>query len=127
MQPEQRNILRLIFCNLGIGAAQDDWNDTARFVVAAFRADVARAGATAEVAALVDELCVRSAEFAALWRDNEVRVYGGGTKRLRHPAAGLIELEYSGFVVEGRPDLGLIVYQPVSTTDADRIRSLVEA
>jgi hypothetical protein len=37
----------------------------------------------------------------------------------------LIELEYSGFAVDGRPDLGMIVYNPVDPAVAERIRSLL--
>jgi transcriptional regulator with XRE-family HTH domain len=121
----QRNILRLIFGNLRVRAAQHDWESMARFVVGAFRADVARAGAVSEVGQLVDELCRLSPEFEALWRDNDVHAYGEGAKRLRHPILGSIELEYSAFAVDGRPDLGMIVYNPVTRSDADRIRSLV--
>jgi transcriptional regulator with XRE-family HTH domain len=122
----QRNILRLIFGNLRVRAAQHDWESMARFVVGAFRADVARAGAVSEVGQLVDELCRLSPEFEALWRDNDVHAYGEGAKRLRHPILGPIELEYSAFAVDGRPDLGMIVYNPVTRDDADRIRSLLD-
>jgi transcriptional regulator with XRE-family HTH domain len=121
----QRNILRLIFGNPRVREAQHDWESMARFVVGAFRADVARAGAVSEVGQLVDELCRLSPEFEALWRDNDVHAYGEGAKRLRHPILGPIELEYSAFAVDGRPDLGMIVYNPVARSDADRIRSLV--
>jgi len=121
----ERNILRLIFGNPRVRAAQHDWESMARFVVGAFRADVARAGAVSEVGQLVDELCRLSPEFEALWRDNDVHAYGEGAKRLRHPILGPIELEYSAFAVDGRPDLGMIVYNPVTRSDADRIRSLV--
>lgn len=124
---EQRNILRLIFCSPKIRAGQLDWEATARFVVGAFRADAIRAGAQSEVARLVDELCAQSPEFASFWRDNDVRVHGDGVKRLRHETLGLIELEYSGFAVEGRPDLGMIVYSPMTASDADRIRALINA
>ena len=44
LAPEQRNLLRLVFCDARIRAVQTDWDRVARFVVAAFRADVARAG-----------------------------------------------------------------------------------
>ncbi|WP_095093801.1 helix-turn-helix transcriptional regulator [Pseudomonas sp. Irchel 3A5] len=124
---EQRNILRLIFCSPKIRAGQLDWEATARFVVGAFRADAIRAGAQSEVARLVEELCAQSPEFASFWRDNDVRVHGDGVKRLRHETLGLIELEYSGFAVEGRPDLGMIVYSPMTKSDADRIRALIQA
>jgi transcriptional regulator with XRE-family HTH domain len=122
----QRNILRLMFCNPGARARQDDWQGVARFVVAAFRADATRAGAASEVSKLADELCTLSPDFAALWRENDVRLGGDGTKRLRHPTHGMIELEYSGFAIDGRLDLSMIVYSPVTSVDADGVRALVE-
>ena len=125
LPPQERNILRLVFGNSRIRAAQEDWDSMARFLVGAFRADAARAGAVSEVGELARELCAISPEFDALWRDNDVRVHGEGTKRLRHPTLGLIQLEYSGFAVDGRPDLGMIVYNPVVPQDAERIRSLL--
>ena len=124
LPPGQRNILRRVFCDPRVRAAQQDWDSLARFVVGAFRADAARAGAVSEVGQLVDELCRLSPEFEALWRDNDVHVHGEGIKRLRHPILGLIELEYSSFAVDGRPDLGMIVYNPVMSSVADHIRSL---
>ncbi len=124
---QQRNILRLVFGNPHIRAAQEDWESMARFVVGAFRADAARAGAVSEVGQLVAELCATSPEFEAFWRDNDVRVHGEGTKRLRHATLGAIELEYSGFAVDGRPDLGMIVYNPVDCSVAERIRSLLRS
>jgi len=129
LPPEKRNILRLIFCEPRVRAAQYDWESVARFVVAAFRADAARAGAGAapKVTALVDELCRLSPEFAALWRDNDVRHYGEGVKRLRHPIVGTIAFEYSAFAVDGRPDLGLVIYSPATPADTARIRLLISS
>jgi len=127
LPPEQRNILRLIFGDPRVREAQFDWDSVARFVVAAFRADAARAGAGAEVQALVEDLSRTSAEFARLWRENDVRHYGEGVKRLRHPVLGPIAFEYSAFAVDGRPDLGLVVYNPATAEDADNIRKLVAA
>ena len=124
--PDQRNILRLVFRVSRVRAAQPDWESVARFVVAAFRADAARAGA-ANVKALVDELCQLSPEFEAMWRDNDVRAYGEGSKQLRHPVAGLIAMEFSAFAVDGRPDLGMIVYNPATPADADKIKALLKA
>jgi hypothetical protein len=121
----QRNILRMVFGDPRVRAAQYDWESVARFVVGAFRADAARAGAVSEVSALVDELCRLSPEFAALWRDNDVHAHGEGVKRLRHPVLGPIALEYSALAVDGRPDLSMIVYNPITGADADLVRSLV--
>lgn len=127
LPPGRRNILRLIFGDPAVRAAQYDWESVARFVVAAFRADATRAGAAAEVTALVDELSRMSPEFQALWRENDVRTYGEGLKRLRHPILGEIAFEYSAFSVDGRPDLGMVVYNPATAADADRIRAHLSA
>ena len=104
-------------------AAQYDWESVARFVVGAFRVDAARAGA-AEVEPLVDELCRLSPEFKPLWRDNDVRSHGEGVKHIRHPVLGPIAFEYSAFAVDGRPDLSMVVYNPATPADAEKIRSL---
>ncbi len=127
LEPGKRNILRLMFSDPHIRATQTDWQSVARFVVAAFRADAARAGDAAHVKTLVEELCQLNPEFEAMWAENDVRSYGGGSKRIIHPQAGPIAFEYSAFAVDGRPDLGMVVYNPATPEDADRIRALMNA
>ena len=126
---EQRNILRLMFNSTRVRDKQENWESVARFVVGAFRADVARAGASdsAEVKALVAELCRTSSEFETLWQDNNVVAHGEGVKCIKHPGAGVLDLEFSSFAVEGRPELGMIVYNPASPADAECLRILIEA
>jgi transcriptional regulator with XRE-family HTH domain len=125
LSPEQRNVLRFIFLDPRVRAAQDDWEGFARFVVGAFRVDAARAGAGAEVQPLVDELCRLSSEFKAMWRDNDVRgAHGETVKRIRHPVLGPIAFEYSAFAIDGRPDLTMVVYNP-ATPEGDKIRSML--
>jgi transcriptional regulator with XRE-family HTH domain len=127
LAPNERNILRMIFADARVRAAQEDWQSVARFVVGAFRADAARAGATAEIGQFVEELSRLSPEFEALWLANDVNAYGEGLKRLHHAELGLLELEFSAFAVDGRPDLGMIVYNPVTRAEADRIRAYIES
>jgi transcriptional regulator with XRE-family HTH domain len=123
---EQRNLLRMIFVNPQARAAQYEWESAARFVVGAFKLDAARAGAAKEVEPLVDELCRLSPEFAAMWRDNEVRgVHGDAVKHMRHPVLGQIAFEYSAFSVDGRTDLIMVVYSPATQVDAEKIRSQI--
>ncbi|WP_024903358.1 helix-turn-helix transcriptional regulator [Robbsia andropogonis] len=126
LPPGQRNILQFLFRNPAVRAKQHDWESVARVVVGAFRADVARAGLASEVGKLVAELRGLSAEFDALWQDNEIlnQSEGDSIKRLQHPTLGQVELEYSAFSVDGRPDLGLIVYTPLDNGVAQRIRAL---
>jgi transcriptional regulator with XRE-family HTH domain len=125
MAREKRNILRLIFADERVRAAQDDWRNVARYVVGTFRADAARAGAGVEIRQLVDELSASSSEFRALWNDNEVMGHGEGAKRLHHPLLGSVDLEFSTFAVEGRSDLIMMVYNPVLPAMAERIQKLV--
>jgi len=127
LEPSRRNILRIIFREGRVRAGQSDWQSVARFVVAAFRADVARAGAEQEIRSLVNELCATSPDFAAMWRDNDVRAYGDGAKLLHRPQVGPIAMEYSAFAVDGRKDLGMVVYNPATPADAEKIRLLLEA
>ena len=124
LPPEQRNILRTIFLDPRVRAIQYDWESVARYVVGAFRVDAARAGAAAEVEPLVDELCRLSPEFKALWRDNDVRSHGEVVKHIRHPVLGPIAFEYSAFAVDGRPDLSMVVYNPATPADTEKISSL---
>ncbi|CAG9234586.1 putative DNA-binding protein [Paraburkholderia sabiae] len=127
LEPRDRNILRLIFLDPHVRAAQPDWPSVARFVVAAFRADVARSGAAKSIQAFVDELSEQSTEFDALWRAKDVSANEEGSKSIVHPALGLIELEYSAFAVHGRPDLSLVVYTPASDEAERRVKSLISS
>jgi transcriptional regulator with XRE-family HTH domain len=128
LAPDQRNILRRIFLDPGSRAMNADWEGVARFVVAAFRAEAVRTGVctTEQGKALVRELCGASPDFDRMWREHDVGAFGEGVKALRHPAAGLIALEYSAFAVEGRPGLGLVIYNPATPADVERVRALMD-
>jgi transcriptional regulator with XRE-family HTH domain len=123
----QRNVLRMMFRDSRVRAAQPNWQSVARYVVASFRADVARAGAARNVQSLVDELCATSPEFAAMWRDNDVQGHGDGVKVLHHPIAGPLSMEFSAFAVDGRPDLNMVIFNPAMPADADKIRVLLKS
>jgi transcriptional regulator with XRE-family HTH domain len=125
LPPEERNILRLIFSKAR--ARMPNWESDARLVVASLRADAARAGAAKEIKALVDDLSASSPDFGRMWRENDVGSHGEGTKILHHPTAGQIALEYSSFAVDGQPDLTMIVYNPATSADVERIRTLLNA
>ncbi len=126
LPPHQRNVLRIIFLDPHARAVQYDWESVARFVLGAFRVDAARAGAAAEIEPLVDELCRLSPEFRAMWRDNDVRgAHGEAVKHIRHPVLGPLAFEYSAFAVDGRTDLSMVVYNPATPADAEKIRSQI--
>lgn len=127
LRPQERNIMRLLFCSRKVQQAQEDWSKVARVVVGAFRADVTRAGTNQEALQLIDELSTVSAEFRALWADTEVAGMSEGVKRLHHPVAGIVNLEFSTFSVEGRPELGMVVFNPAKPDDVRRVQTLLLA
>lgn len=126
LEPKQRNILRLVFGEARIRARQEGWQEVARYIVGAFRADAARAGAADDIAQLVEELSEASPEFRALWTENEVAGHGEGVKVLQHPLIGRIEMDFSTFSVAGRPELTLMVYTPATPEVAERLRAYIE-
>jgi hypothetical protein len=123
--PGERNLLRRLFGKPAPHASQPDWEADMRFAVAAFRVDAARAGDCPEAAALAAEFQATSADFRRLWAENEVRSHWVGLKRLQHPIAGLLTLEYSAFSVDGGDGLSMMVFTPASPADARAIDLLL--
>ncbi|MEO1315137.1 MAG: helix-turn-helix transcriptional regulator [Pseudomonadota bacterium] len=127
LSKDDRNILRRMFLDPETRAAQEDWEGVARYLVATFRAETARAGENDRAADLLAELSAKSAEFSAMWADNDVRTTGEGVKRIRHALAGPIAFEFSSFAIDGRPDLKLLTYNPAGPDDVEKIRRLCRA
>jgi transcriptional regulator with XRE-family HTH domain len=128
LPPHQRNVLRVLFLDPGVRAVQYDWESVARHVVGAFRVDATRAGAATEVGPLVDELCRLSPEFKMMWRENELAASPVEmVKHIRHPVLGPLAFEYSAFSVDGRTDLSMVVYNPATPADMEKVRARIDA
>ena len=126
LAPSQRNILRLMFTEPPLLPRSASWPRDARVAVATFRRETERAGASDSARALVEELSASSADFAAIWRDNDVSAHGEGRKTVQH-SAGPITLEYSTFAVDGQADLALVIYTPATSEDLERVKALTAA
>jgi len=128
LPPRDRNLLRFTFLDPRAQTIHPSWDSMARFIVSAFRLDTARAGASAKASPMIDELCRRSPEFANLWQENELPSPGLNViRQFRHPHLGTLSLEHSAFAVDGRTDLLLSVYTPMSADDAARIAAAVRS
>jgi transcriptional regulator with XRE-family HTH domain len=125
MPPNERNALRRLFSSPEKRALLVDWEADARFAVAAFRIDAARAGDYSEAAALASELLATSDDFRRFWEANEMQGLASGVKRIQHPLAGPLTLEHSTFSVEGGNGLTMIVFTPASPVDAQAIAALL--
>jgi len=60
-----------------------------------------------------------------MWADGEMRTYATAQKRIDHPVAGMLALEYSSFSVDGAHGLTMIVFSPVTQKDVEAIASLL--
>lgn len=126
LPPGERNLLRLLFADPALRARSPQWESQARHVVATFRLQTSRAGATDAARVLIEEMIESSPNFAAMWNDNDVSAHGTGTKHIVHPTLGPLVLDYASFAVDGQPDLTLVIYTPATPDDAQHVRSLIE-
>jgi transcriptional regulator with XRE-family HTH domain len=120
----ERNTLRILFRE-DHRPRSPEWEANARFALAVFRTDDARAGGRPEAVALVSELQAKSADFRRLWAEQDVRSHWVGQKRISHPVAGPLGLETSAFAVDGGDGLSMVVFTPASAADALAIEGLM--
>jgi transcriptional regulator with XRE-family HTH domain len=91
-------------------AAQEfyvDWERTAKDLVAHLRSEAGRNPYDRGLSDLVGELSTRSEPFRTWWAAHNVRYHQSGTKRLRHPVVGELELAYE--VMDVSADEGLTI------------------
>ena len=78
-----------------------------------------------DLVALIGELSTRSEVFRQRWASNDVRFHRSGSKRLRHPAVGRLDLNFESLLLPSDPGLQLNVYTAApGTRDADALKLL---
>ncbi|WP_406675036.1 hypothetical protein WBK31_14605 [Nonomuraea sp. N2-4H] len=93
-QPWQRpNIARLVFLDPHTRELYADWRGKARDTVADLRLIAARYPDDPDLAELIGELTLNSAEFAALWAAHHVPACIPPTRAFRHPLVGVDDAE----------------------------------
>ncbi|MEV0030020.1 helix-turn-helix transcriptional regulator [Nocardia sp. NPDC050793] len=121
-----RNCLISFFTNARYRGMHDPWASTAPLIVAAFRADAARAPGDPEFSRVVDELTAASPEFAELWARHDVGVPGQDVKAVRHPEAGDLYFDTTTLIVADRADRYLELYNPrPGTATEQRVAQLL--
>jgi transcriptional regulator with XRE-family HTH domain len=105
-----------------IGPLRDripEWEDHAKGLVAAFRADYARYRGEPWFDELISVLLQKSPEFARWWSEPKVRGWRDGMKRFHHPVLGELAFEHSGFDLahERLTSLRLVIMLPAEGTD----------
>ena len=87
-----------------------DWDRAASDVAALLRTEAGKHPHGPALTRLIGELSTRSEAFRTLWARHDVSFHRSGSKKLRHPAVGVLDLEFEGMVLPSDPDLTLLVY-----------------
>jgi transcriptional regulator with XRE-family HTH domain len=119
------NNARFVFLDPRSTAFYRDWSKAADDTVAILRTQAGQDPHNKDLTDLVGELSTQSEEFRIRWAAHNVRQHFTGTKRVRHPAVGDIELTYEVFDVSTDKDLRLIVYTTqTGSTSEDALKVL---
>ncbi len=98
-------------------ARDASWAANAPHVVAQFRLAVSERPGDLGYQRIVSELSEQSPEFAALWARGDVKAGGMIGKEIRHPVVGTLHFESTQLRVPERPDLTIVLHNPVPGTD----------
>ena len=116
---EDRNLLLLMFTDPEVRARMVDWEQAASFLVATFRAGMAKhLGEPAWKCFLTRML--ELPEFAEVWERHEVRPIQRMTKRIFSPSVGLLRMETTSLWLAESVGIRMVTYTP--TDDETRAR-----
>ncbi|WP_171162223.1 helix-turn-helix transcriptional regulator [Streptomyces sp. I05A-00742] len=102
-----------------------NWERNAEHVVAQYRGACSGRPDDEGFALVVEELLAISPEFAALWARNDVQPAGQLVKEYEHPVVGTLFFENTSLQVPARPDLVIVMHNPVpGTNTAERVARL---
>ncbi|MGW1617550.1 helix-turn-helix transcriptional regulator [Streptomyces sp. NPDC002172] len=107
---KQRNLARYYFLHPAAREVFPEWETRIRGCVARLRALAGTDPDAPDLAQLVGELLLKSADFARLWERYDVRPHRPGTKRFHHPQVGDVTLGYQAMQLEGTPGHRLVAY-----------------
>ncbi|GAA0401700.1 helix-turn-helix transcriptional regulator [Microbispora corallina] len=117
---KQRNLARYYFLHPAARGLFPDWDTRIRSCVARLRALAGTDPDAPDLAQLVGELLLKSADFAKLWERYDVRAHRPGTKHFVHPEVGDLTLGYQSMQLDGTPGHRLVVYYAdVASPDHD--------
>jgi len=123
--PERdRNMLRRVF-HPDAKSFLPHAADMRRTCLAAFRVDIARAGASEAAAALVDELLQTSEDFRRLWAENELSTHGVKYREITRAPVGDLHFETSVLSVDDSNGLSVFVLSPVDDATAQGVAQLL--
>jgi transcriptional regulator with XRE-family HTH domain len=123
---DERNMVWWTFTDPAARTVLVDWEPEAAALLARFRAAAARHPDEPGFAELIARLHAASPEVRAWWPRHEVAPLSSGTKRLRHPRLGELELHHVTLQIADDPEQKLVTFTG-SAADQARIAQLIAA
>jgi hypothetical protein len=118
-------MLWMMFTDPGNRARMARWEPAARAVLSQFRAAAGRHPHDPRFAELAAALTESNPQFHHWWPEYPVRYFRPAAIAIKHPQAGLIQLEMFQLRLLDQPDLLMVIHVPASTTYLARVRSLL--
>ncbi|MGV9350543.1 helix-turn-helix transcriptional regulator [Streptomyces spiralis] len=106
----RRNLARYYFLHPSARDLFPEWDTRVRGCVARLRALAGTDPDAPDLAQLVGELLLKSADFARLWERYDVRPHRPGTKHFHHPQVSDLTLGYQSMQLDGTPGHRLVAY-----------------
>jgi transcriptional regulator with XRE-family HTH domain len=124
---EDRNVLWLAFTDPSFRAVIVDWDDVIGRMVAEYRAAMAEHLDEPAWKLLVDRLHRASPEFTSVWERHDVQGIESRTKRVIHPTAGLLSLDYTNLWLGQRLGTRIVAFTPADERSRRRLELLYES
>ncbi len=125
--PAERNVLWITFVEARESGHLLDWESEARSLVGQLRAALARHPHDPRGPELLAALLAADDTFRAMWAEHEVVHFETARKRLRHPALGRLDLDYTKLTAATDERQILIAFLPADAESAARLDTLRSA
>ncbi|MEW1747711.1 helix-turn-helix transcriptional regulator [Streptomyces angustmyceticus] len=127
-RPQDRpNLQRLLFLDPHTRELYPDRDEEVRRAVSSLRVAAGQHPDDPQLAALIGELSMKSAEFSALWSRHAVRNCAFGTKRLHHPLVGELELDFEVLQTPDGSGQGVLMYTAAPDSPSEAALRLLAA
>ena len=127
MLPADRNYARWLFLSDDARNLFLDWDVQARAAVESLRLETGNNPDDRGTRELVAHLAAESPEFRQWWTEHRVYQRTFGAKRLRHPVAGDLVVQFESLTLPGDPDQTLSIYTTEPGTQSRQAMNLLSS
>jgi hypothetical protein len=113
------NLTRMLFLDPHTRELYTRWDEEARRSVASLRLVAGRHPDDRQLAELIGELSMKSAEFSALWSRHPVLNCTFGVKHFTHPIVGQLELQFEVMTMPDDSAHRILIYSAESGTPSE--------